>query len=1529
MAGIGVTLDIAKIALSAQQLGLAVTGHNIANVNTPEYSRQTIPFDTALPFSINSLQLGRGVDVQDIQRSSDQLLENRLIAEKSGLNAYKESDVFLQIMESLFNENSENGISNQLSAFWNTWQDLSNNPTESPERTAVYDQGVRISSVMNALDNDLYQLALDISGEIESAVDQVNSITQQIATLNFEIAKVEVNDNANDQRDQRNGLVTELAEFMDVYMFEQDNGYLTITTAQGFTLVNGTTNSLLQQDKGRVMWEGSQGYVDITDRINGGKLGGWLQFRDQDIAKYRTELDVLAREFIWGVNYQHSQGVGLEYFSRDLSGTYTTDSSGLLSTLDYAEKIDYEKDFEMWIQDLTASTPSYSSVSVDMGISSADISNWGGTNGETAIYQYVFNVISGQAVGADVDITETNGLGLGSVRTAADISSALDSAIATQTITVSGGTVGTQTVEIDDTNADAERSAADIARALNDLIGVTAYASSTTVEIAGISKAAFNGGTANANEGDEVSFTVQVGNEAQTVSFLIGTDDTSTQYNFKNALETAVNAINVANSDTDVSITGSGAALSLTSTRGQNIGIEDFSFQDNATIAVGNFGGSAEGDRVFFELSDDNAGTNGITVNFTRGATAAEDARNLFNKLTGETEAFYNISKTGLDGSEGDEVGFTLRVGTQTQALSFLIGDSELSTYQNFQTALQDAVDNINTVNDNTDLSINGLSLDSASDLSITIESVNYTDNAAAAIGNFGATAAGDTVSFELADDNAGTNGITVDFIKGNTAAEDSQNLYAELTAGTSADALTAAGYTFRLDTANDRVVISRSGAADFAVDNLRDNNGGTAATADVHIQETGKTTLDGGAVTPVSLTEGGNEDALVAAEDDGARTISFGDLSDTLSAAGYSFRLDSTNNRVTISKIGGSDLAINNLRDDNSGVSATADVHIQEAGTTTLDGAAITPVSIAEGGNEDVLAAAVVEADRTITFGGTVLTQGGATDSAVLTGTVTLYLDPDYTIESDIAGAAGGLFSVAGGTPAATGKSIITLGGSGAYTGFDAGDEISFDIDGTGVSYTVGVGDDTDAEFAAALQARIDAALGAGYTVTNNNTSVTILKDADETPIEITNFADDNAGGGTLATLVVSTGTGTGLPGPSNTLLDSDTGVTDNSSTTSTLFGSDGIITWEKFDVNGDTTGTTGTIVVDETDAAFSADGLTFDIAAGDLVAGNTFVVNTNTSGAADNLNAQVTGTGNSILDTYKFTVVSGGEIDTDDIEVSWSNRLISGTFTIESTGRVPTELDGMEINFTSGTFIEGDVFTISTSDGGSPSLETLSDYHWTLDSFKEQFDRAMVDAGLTGISLTTVNNTLNFSQDSSSYLYGFSDTEGNDSGLMAALGINTFFTGSNAGGMGVNEVMAIAKYIAAAKINADDGTFGVGDNSNAIAIADVQNLSYDAAQWTFTRMEEAESNVVSSTIEGYYRRMIGSLGVRVDSNTRSMEFSQVLVNKIQEQRDAISSVNLDEEMINLMKYQHAYSVAAKLITVADEMMGTLIGLR
>ena len=342
-------------------------------------------------------------------------LKNRLTDEKSTEAAFEEAQSYMLIIESIFDESSDTSINSMLTDFWNSWQDLADNPSGASERNIIYETGQNFAARIQTAESDLAMIGNDINNEISSAVAEINSLTEKIADINQQITGLENNRTANDLRDERNSLINELGALIEVDTFEQPNGAMIINVGNGLTLVNGVDTQELSISEKQVIWKGSSGYqVDITDDIEGGKLAGWLDIRDEVIPKYTNELDVLAKEMIWAVNFQHSQGTGMEYFTGSVIGDYKADETGLFSSYDFGDKIDYTNDFKMWIKDSTTADTEYRTVDIDMGISEAVISDWQGTalNGNQGVYK--LTVVDDGILG-DRMVTETDGDGLASV----------------------------------------------------------------------------------------------------------------------------------------------------------------------------------------------------------------------------------------------------------------------------------------------------------------------------------------------------------------------------------------------------------------------------------------------------------------------------------------------------------------------------------------------------------------------------------------------------------------------------------------------------------------------------------------------------------------------------------------------------------------------------------------------------------------------------------------------------------------------------------------------------------------------------------------------------------------------------------------------------------------------------------------------------------------------------------------------------------------------------------------------------------
>jgi flagellar hook-associated protein 1 FlgK len=318
MANIIGLLDIGKSALLTHQQSINVTGHNIANVNTPGYTRQRVNLAANSPLDSSPGQMGDGVVAVDIQRVYDRYVSGRINTEQQGLGRWEAQKNAMESVEIAFDEAGGYGLSGSMTEFWNAWQNLSNNPSGHTERISLLSKSVSLASAFNKTAAGLRQQQVDLDTVVWGGVDDINALAAEIADLNRKIGEIEIGaQNANDLRDRRDLLVTRLAELVDVSTFEDGRGRVTVSVANGRPLVeNGqawrlgtSTNAAGHQD---VTWIDSNGTaLDISANINGGKLKGWLDVRDVAIPDYLTRLDELAGDVADGVNTRHTAGFDL------------------------------------------------------------------------------------------------------------------------------------------------------------------------------------------------------------------------------------------------------------------------------------------------------------------------------------------------------------------------------------------------------------------------------------------------------------------------------------------------------------------------------------------------------------------------------------------------------------------------------------------------------------------------------------------------------------------------------------------------------------------------------------------------------------------------------------------------------------------------------------------------------------------------------------------------------------------------------------------------------------------------------------------------------------------------------------------------------------------------------------------------------------------------------------------------------------------------------------------------------------------
>ncbi|MGQ9688122.1 MAG: flagellar hook-associated protein FlgK [Desulfobaccales bacterium] len=329
MSGLSSILSTATKSLLAEQLGVEVTGHNIANVNTQGYSRQKVNFVAELAVPSFWGPLGMGVKVEGIERAFDPFITARLNEKNSLLADYQTRAAVLEQVAAYFNETESGGLNDLFSQFFASLNDLADNPSGAGERQTVLANALTLSEAFNSRADQLVKERMMLLQEVGPTIEQINRYTAHIAELTRQIVETEANGQAaNDLRDKQQLEISELAKLIGVSTYTAGDGTISISLPNGLPLVAGVqsfnlTYQVNPSDKVELIWQGPGGTSEIIpiDNLSGGKLTALLQCRDEIIPSYQQELDQLAQDFILAVNRQHSQGVGLELFS-EIKGTY-------------------------------------------------------------------------------------------------------------------------------------------------------------------------------------------------------------------------------------------------------------------------------------------------------------------------------------------------------------------------------------------------------------------------------------------------------------------------------------------------------------------------------------------------------------------------------------------------------------------------------------------------------------------------------------------------------------------------------------------------------------------------------------------------------------------------------------------------------------------------------------------------------------------------------------------------------------------------------------------------------------------------------------------------------------------------------------------------------------------------------------------------------------------------------------------------------------------------------------------------------
>jgi flagellar hook-associated protein 1 FlgK len=326
-------LNIGGNALLLHQKAMTVTGNNIANVNTPGYTRQRLNITTRTPVQGSGGPMGYGAQAKGVERIQDKFVGVQLHNANAGLGRWEAQKSSLERAQFSFNETEGYGLNQALSEMWNAWRDLTLNPSGQTERVVLVTQAQFLADTVQTNYADLETVQDEIDTAIDTSVEEINRLTAEIADLNVRIIERETpGHEANEYRDRRDLAVKKLSNYLDISAFEDSEGRILVSTADGRVLVHAGSNFELStqmnaQNHLDVYWNDSTGPTNISANIRDGKLRGWLDTRDTLIEGYKQDLDDLAQTLIAEVNGLHASGYGLDNSTgRDFfSGSGATD----------------------------------------------------------------------------------------------------------------------------------------------------------------------------------------------------------------------------------------------------------------------------------------------------------------------------------------------------------------------------------------------------------------------------------------------------------------------------------------------------------------------------------------------------------------------------------------------------------------------------------------------------------------------------------------------------------------------------------------------------------------------------------------------------------------------------------------------------------------------------------------------------------------------------------------------------------------------------------------------------------------------------------------------------------------------------------------------------------------------------------------------------------------------------------------------------------------------------------------------------
>lgn len=314
--GIGVT------GLNAAQAGIRTTEHNISNVNTAGFRRQEVAFSALRPsYAGNAGWIGNGVTMDSVRQQYSQFLDNEALLDQTRLSRYDTYSNYASQVDGLLGK-SDSSLMGPLNAFFDAANEVANDPSSGSARQVLLSAGSSLAGRINLQEQSLRQLRDDSNLAVTNLATRINSYASKIATSNDSITRIEAGSGqpANDLRDQRDQLVSELNKLVNTTTISDSNGGYTVFIGGGQALVLGnraySLSAIADPNNSDLKipaldFGGSTQALDAS-LISGGELGGVLAQRAEVLMPALDGLNRIAAAIGAEVNRVHRGGLQLD-----------------------------------------------------------------------------------------------------------------------------------------------------------------------------------------------------------------------------------------------------------------------------------------------------------------------------------------------------------------------------------------------------------------------------------------------------------------------------------------------------------------------------------------------------------------------------------------------------------------------------------------------------------------------------------------------------------------------------------------------------------------------------------------------------------------------------------------------------------------------------------------------------------------------------------------------------------------------------------------------------------------------------------------------------------------------------------------------------------------------------------------------------------------------------------------------------------------------------------------------------------------